>query len=385
MVEQKRMPPSAHDFALRDLAFSNSGQFTLARHRPGATHSDYVFFPGCQLAGSSPDYVAQVYSYLQARLGNVGLMLGCCGAPADWAGRTDLVRSTLAAWQSQYQTLGAPQVVVACSSCYQVFKANLPGVPVVSLWTVIDQHGLPDGLPASRSAPTQAVAVHDPCTTRHEAPMQESARNILRQLGYQIDELPLSREQTECCSYGGLMWFANRPLAQAVVQRRIAASPADYVTYCAVCRDFFAAQGKRTLHLLDLLYGDDLDRQAQRPNPGYSQRHENRARLKRQLLKELWGETMDQPSAAAGLALIIPADIQARLEQRLILVEDLQQVIEQAEKTGRKLLNRETGHWLAYYKPSVVTYWVEYSPQGEAFVIHNAYSHRMEIAEEAQP
>ena len=35
MVEIGKMPPSVHAFALRDLAFSTSEQFTLARHQPG--------------------------------------------------------------------------------------------------------------------------------------------------------------------------------------------------------------------------------------------------------------------------------------------------------------------------------------------------------------
>ena len=33
------------------------------------------------------------------------------------------------------------------------------------------------------------------------------------------------------------------------------ANAKDYVTYCAMCRDRFAAQGKRTLYLLDLVFG----------------------------------------------------------------------------------------------------------------------------------
>ena len=385
MVEQKRMPPSAHDFALRDLEFSNGGPFRLARHGPGAAASDYIFFPGCQLAGSSPEHVERVYAYLRARLGRVGLMLGCCGAPADWAGRTDLADSAIAEWQAEHRRLGAPPVIVACSSCHQIFKAKLPDVEVISLWTVMDEHGLPDPPAGQRARPANTVAVHDPCTTRHETGTQDSARRLVQRLGYRIEELPLSRDQTECCSYGGLMWFGNRPLAQAVIRRRLAESSADYVTYCAVCRDFFAGQGKRTLHLLDLIYAEDLEARAVRPDPGYSQRHENRARLKRRLLQELWGETMADEDTAAPVALIIPADVRARLEERLILVEDLQRVIAQAEKTGRKLLNRSTGRWLAHFRPEAVTYWVEYSAEGEAFVVHNAYSHRMEVAEEGKP
>ena len=128
MVTQNRMPPSAHDFALRDMAFSNGDKFALARHRPGMSASDYVFFPGCQLAGSAPEHVEQVYGYLLEKLGNVGLMLRCCGAPADWAGRTDLFQDSLTEMRAELGRLGTPKLVVACSSCYQVFKANLPGV-----------------------------------------------------------------------------------------------------------------------------------------------------------------------------------------------------------------------------------------------------------------
>ena len=63
-----RMPASAFDFALRDMAFSNSDKFALARNAPGATTSDVVFFPGCQLSASSPDHVEKVYAYLTERL-----------------------------------------------------------------------------------------------------------------------------------------------------------------------------------------------------------------------------------------------------------------------------------------------------------------------------
>jgi hypothetical protein len=151
-----------------------------------------------------------------------------------------------------------------------------------------------------------------------------------------------------------------------------------------MCRDFFARQGKPTLHLLDLIFVEDPFRLADRRGPGYSQRHENRRRLKKKLLKEIWGEDMADKKAYEGIQLIIPREAQEMLEARQILVEDIQQVIEYAERTGSKLLNKRTRHFLAYYKPGTVTYWVEYSPAEEAYLIHKAYSHRMEIGEEAK-
>ncbi len=382
MVEQGRMPPSAHDFALRDMAFSRSEKFALARHEPGATTSQYLFFPGCQLGGSAPEQVEQVYGYLRERLpGGVGLVLGCCGAPADWAGREDLCGEVWVGLGARIRELGSPRLILACSTCYQVFKTHLPEFERVSLWEILVSEGLPDR--GASDLPAR-LALHDPCTTRHEPSIQESVRQLLAQLGCHVEELPLSRERTECCSYGGLMWFANRELAQSVIERRIEASPADYVTYCATCRDFFASRGKRTTHLLDLLFATDLDERAARPDPGYSRRHENRARLKRRLLKEVWGETMTEQAAYEAIRLEIPPDVRARLEERLILVEDLQQVIEFAERTGARFLNPDNGHFLASHQPAAVTYWVEYSPHDDGFAIHNAYSHRMQVGKEAQ-
>ena len=382
MVDQGRMPASTHEFALRDMQFSNSEEFALGRHPPGTTASEYVFFPGCQLSASAPGQVERVYAQLREALGvPVGLMLRCCGAPAEWAGRMDLFQIALADFRRAHQALGSPRVILACSTCYRMFQTYLPEIEGVSLWVLLDRQGLPAR--ATLSDQKGIVSIHDPCTTRGEQSIQDSVRRILARLGYQIEELPLSREKTECCGYGGLMWLANRPLAKGVVQRRIAESPLDYVTYCAMCRDLFVAQGKRSLHLLDLLLEADPESRSMRPGPGYSQRHENRARLKRKLLKEVWGEEMPKLQEYGKITLNIPAEVQSRLEERLILVEDIQQVIAHAESTGKKLVNPQTGHFLAYHRPGNVTYWVEYSPapKGHGFAIHNAYSHRMLIEE----
>ena len=383
MVGQKRMPPSAHDFALRDMAFSNGENFSLVRNPPGRDESDYLFFPGCQLSASNPDYVEEMYAFLgKAYPSNgVGLMLGCCGAPANWAGRRDLFEETLNGFRTEHPKMGKPKVILACSSCYATFKEHLPEVEIRSFWEIYDQTG-PQQFPA-RTFP-DPFAVQDPCSTRYERHIQDAVRNILKKLGCEIEELPLNREKTECCSYGGLMWLANRPLAEKVVQRRIEESTSDYVTYCAMCRDFFARRGKRTLHLLDLIFGAPGKDHALAPAVNFSQRHENRARLKTKLLNEIWGETMPEQEAYPSIQLILPESVQQQIEDRLILKEDIQKVLEFAERTGKRLYNMNTGHYLAYFKPTSVTYWVEYTPQENAFLIHKAYSHRMEIGREAQ-
>ncbi len=411
MVEQKRMPASAHDFALQDMAFSNGEKFALARNSPGMSASSYVFFPGCQLSGSSPQYVEKAYDFLRTSLvpsdsagsstatrpdsfpdTGVGLMLRCCGAPADWAGNKKRFEESRQEFLVEYEKLGRPKLVLACSSCYQVFQKYYPDVEIISFWEIFDKIG-PQDLAAGRVFPAP-VAIHDPCSTRYESGIQDAVRNILSKMGCEVQELTLSREKTECCSYGGLMWLANKPVAQKAVQRRINESPRDYLTYCAMCRDFFARGGKRSLHLFDYIYGvvpapardgaSNIDL-ALAPAVGFSQRHENRARLKEKYLKELWREPMPEQADFESIRLVLPDEVQNMVEGRLILVEDMQKVIEYAERTGKRMLNPATGHYLAYYKPTSVTYWVEYTLQMDgAFLVHKAYSHRMEIGREAK-
>lgn len=376
MVREGKMPPSAHDFALRDMRFSNSEQFVLNRHQPGFTTSRVVFFPGCQLAASAPQYVKPIYEFLSKKLaGGVGLMLGCCGAPADWAGQEGLFQETLQNIGRNWRDLGSPKVITACPSCFSMLHQYLPAMPVETLWTLLDRIGLPEN--AGSGITPQKLAIHDSCTTRHEAQLHASVRNILGKLGHQTEELLGNREETICCGYGGLMIFANREVAHKVINRRIRESPADYLTYCAMCRDNFAGQGKRAYHLLDLVFGTDRDRLAEQKGPGYSERQENRARLKRSLLREVWGETVKEPQVE--IRVMISGGVKQIMEERMILVDDVTRVIVHAERTGSKLKNTENGYYIAYLQPASVTYWVEYSPQDDGFLVHNAYCHRLEI------
>ncbi|PKN84061.1 MAG: amine oxidase [Chloroflexi bacterium HGW-Chloroflexi-8] len=379
MVKQQRMPASAHDFALRDMAFSNGEKFSLTKNPPGTNVSTYVFFPGCQLSASYPHYVEKAYSFLKESLPEekVGLMLRCCGAPADWAGQEALFAESNQQFLTEYEKMGNPKLILACSSCYQIYKKHFPQIEITSFWEIYDQFGPQT---ERRITETPPLALHDPCSTRYESKIQDSVRNILRKNGIEIEELPLNREKTECCSYGGLMWLANKQVAEKMIQGRVNQSQSDYLTYCAMCRDFFSKNGKRSLHLFDLLFGKLETDYALTIAPDFSRRHENRARLKEKFLKEQWSESMPETQDFEKIHLILTDSVKSQIENRFILEEDIQKVIANAEKSGKRMFNQTTNHYLAYFKPASVTYWVEYSPQENgAFEIHKAYSHRMEI------
>lgn len=380
MIKQNRMPPSAHEFALRDLEFSNSNLFSLWRHQKGYPKSEYLFFPGCRLSGSSPDNTAQIYKHLQEKLqGGVGVGLGCCGAPADWSGRAELFDKSFQNFLEQWRNFGEPIIVAACSTCHQIFKGRLPEDKVVSLWSILDEVGPPQI--SDKPGPySLELALHDPCSSRHEKSIQESVRNILHRLGIDIFEFPLNRDRTECCSFGGLTLFANRKLADRIIERRTGQTELDIVAYCSMCRDQYAMRGKPTWHLLDLIFRRTREESAE-SWVDYSQSRENRARLKRTLQIEADGDISSGSRLMEGPILDISEEIRFLMEKRMILKEDIRTVIKWAEETGNKLVNNATGHYLAHHRPGTVTFWVEYSPSGDGFVIHNAYCHRMEVLE----
>lgn len=324
-------------------------------------------------------------------------MLRCCGIPAHWAGQEEAFRQATAAFAAQWQRLGRPRVIAACAGCLTVlrlpqFQAAAPGLEAVSLWEVLAQTPLPSG--GSRPPlPVGPLALHDPCTARDDAAFRTAARAVAASLGVAVVELPLSGERTECCGFGGLMAQVNAPLSRSVAARRAGESPLDYLACCAMCRDRLVAAGKRTWHLLDLVFpgpdsaaspagdcaGDCVSAAATRPGPGYSARLEARAALKARLLRQVWGE--EPAPQAEALQLCISPEVAARLEERRILVSDLRQTLDSALATGRFLLDAGSNRLLASARPRRVTFWVEFAPEsvaeGEGWRILNAWSHRM--------
>lgn len=392
MVKKGKMPPSAHDFALRDMQFSNSRRFFLVKSPPQFDSENgsgrekrspqYLFYPGCQLSASAPESVEASYRYLLSHIKEgVGLMLGCCGAPADWAGRQDLMRENVERLKNAWETMGRPTFILACSSCGQVFQNYLPEIPTVSLWEIMDRYGLPDC--AARGA-GQALNIHDACTSRYNEPLQSSIRRIARKLGYEIDELNYSREKTKCCGYGGLVYYANREQAAAFIQDRIGESGDDLLVYCAMCKDLFVSGGKRTYHILDLIFAEDRERAGSRKMPNLSQRQKNRVELKRRLLRELWGEELDVERIDENpLELVIPPEVWENMEKRLILLEDVEQVISHAQKTGERFFNPESACYSAGLRIGDVTYWARYREEDDGRIqVVGVYSHRMEIVRE---
>ena len=371
MHREGALAPVFHDFWLRDLSFTEGERAYLARNAPGEAGSDLLFFPGCQLGASDPAYVELSYRYLLEEQPRTGLVLGCCGVPAEWAGDEALAAATTDRLRETWRALGEPAVVLACPTCRKMFAHRLPEIETVFLYELIERHGLPAG----HDTGLGPVSVFDPCSSRHDDALQGSVRALVEQAGYRNEELPFSGETAQCCGNGGHIYSANPDLMKSIATKRVEMSPHPYVAYCTNCRDIFAERGKACRHVLDVAFGINGE---QRDPPSLTARRDNRARLKVALLRELWNEAVpeveDEP-----IKLLVSPELTAKLDALLILESDLAATIGHAEATGDKVSDPRKGCLIGHHRQGQVTYWVEYERAGDAYRVLNAYSHRLSI------
>jgi hypothetical protein len=258
----------------------------------------------------------------------------------------------------------------------KALRLALPEARIRSAWEMLNILPLPRRHGTDFSEP---LSVHDPCTARHDAVWQNAVRELARKCGARLEEPRLSGEQTPCCGYGGLVSCAAPDLAAEMSADRAAALPHTALASCIMCRDRLAAQGKDCLHLLDLLFprqdmsGKDAAREK---GPGLSARRAGRAALRRRLSRDRAGE---ETPALQPAGMRVPPDTLVRLEERHILLDDVTQAVAWTESSGQYFENLENGHRLGSFRPRHVTFWVEYSREGEGLVLHDAWCHRMKV------
>ena len=219
-----------------------------------------VFFPGCSLTASRPDLVIKAYEYLIDRLPGTGIMINCCGRPTEAMGDMDSFNDYYSRVQQSFDNEEVQEVVVACLNCFKTLSKNSPNLKVVTLWQLIPRLGIPEDKLGLWEDNKNTFSIHDPCPTREDSDIHSSIREITMALKLRIVEMKYSREQTLCCGSGGMLGVTNRGLALGQMKKRAQQATGDYIlTYCQECVDSMRLGGKRSLHILDLLFSDSLN------------------------------------------------------------------------------------------------------------------------------
>jgi Fe-S oxidoreductase len=363
-------PAALHDFWMREMDFAaNEGFFASAAR--GKSTCDYAFYPGCQLGASNPAHVLKSYEFLLGKF-DAGILLGCCGAPAYWAGDEARLRANIEKIKRSWTDIGKPTLVFACATCENLFGLFLPEIKRVSLYELL---GAADEIQPERIF--AEAAVFDPCAARDDKAMQLGIRKLAAKAGVAIEEL---REQNRCCGYGGLMRVANPSLYDEITQNRAEASAKPYVVYCANCKEVFASRGKECAHILDMVYG-------LKPEPGVpslEDKRKNSLTVKKELMKRIRDIDFEpEIHEWDSLTLKMSDEILQSMNKKLISSADLKEAIWLAEKSGDSFFDEQDGMRLCSMVKPAIIYWVQYKETGPgAYEIFSAYYHRMRFNRE---
>ena len=366
MVTTGKMPLAPHEFALMDMLFSN-GEAFFCRPQPGFETCKYVFFPGCQASAIAPATVAAAYKDLCNRLeGGVAIMLGCCGAICDWAGRYEMYDDTKAFLDEKLASLGNPTVIAGCPTCKKELSGH-EGLELVGIWDILNEIGLPE-----HREENCEVALHDSCGARGDEATQSAIRNLARKLGCTLVDTPYSGDKSPCCGYGGLTQYTNREVAKAMTEKCLERSDLPYISYCMACRDRFAREGRESKHILELVYGTNAG-----SPPDISEKRYNRLTLRRDLLREIWNEETEEVDV--GFKIEYTPEVVALMDDRMILKSDIIAVLQELRKTGEAIMDADTSLCIARARLGNVTFWVKYEEIEGGYKVCGAYSHRMNV------
>jgi Fe-S oxidoreductase len=234
-----------------------------------------VFFPGCALAGTRPEQFKFLLARLRQYIGDLGVVLSCCGKPSHDLGRVTFFAGVFRELNERLKSGGIETVLTACPSCQQVFKQYASGLEVKTVYEVLAE--VWEGDSAGSGA---EVRLHDPCNARFDKAAQDGVRHVLKTMGLRFQEMEHHGPKTFCCGEGGSVSQVDAGLADQWSNKREAEAQGNHlVTYCAGCTHFLGRL-QPVSHIVDIIMDPQVVRAGRNPVSRSPMTYINRLRLK---------------------------------------------------------------------------------------------------------
>jgi Fe-S oxidoreductase len=207
-----------------------------------------AFWPGCSLAGTSPEVTVETRRLLESVLGEkTGLVLDCCFDPLWQMGDTKPVADACGRIKGRLREAGIEHLIVGCVNCKKVFVKYMPEVEVTYIIEALPGDIL-------RTLPCdEDLYLHHPCPVYYVDGVADKTRKIL---GAVLNEEVNEQKIPGCCGYGGSVNTQDTDLFMQFSERvTMATCGASIVTSCMGCKNMFLKKGTPTYHILELITG----------------------------------------------------------------------------------------------------------------------------------
>lgn len=239
------------------------GNFVVACHQAVSFHgsmiripkAEAVFWPGCALMTLDPAILDKTLAVLRRTEPEIQLAAACCGNPTTCL-FPDKAEARKQMLLKRLQLQGVRRIYTACPNCtLQLREYDLEVIPV---WQV-----LTDCLTAEDLVPGSGSYVwHDPCPTRTDPLQQEAVRKLLALRCCDCIQPEHTGCSTLCCGNRKMLHCTNPEASKKIREKRLSDFPEDRViaSSCEGCLSAFRGAGRKTEHLLELLFGKSKSR-----------------------------------------------------------------------------------------------------------------------------
>lgn len=190
-------------------------------------NSSIAYFPGCidlfdrflDLQKTKFHPIGQSAINLMNKVGikpNV-ISLKCCGHDAYWTGDLDSFDKVQQYNAKMIKESKITTLVTSCAECFYTFSElyDLEGIKIQHISQFIEEHQEALGFKGENIT----LTYHDPCRLGRFMKEYESPRNVLKNTGATLKELPLNKQYTNCC--GVSAWLRCDDQSRAVMLRKL--------------------------------------------------------------------------------------------------------------------------------------------------------------------
>lgn len=206
-----------------------------------------LYYPGCLTKFVAKDILAN-YKQLLEMCGEDFVMLEdrevCCGSPVLNAGYPDEFKNLAAKNLQIFKEYNIKRIITGCPSCFEMLCHTYRDT-LGSEWQIEVEHMTTYLLRQLRAGKLKLprleikATYHDPCHLGRYSGIYEEPRDLLKELGVDLREMVLNRENAFCCGAGGGVQSNNKELAETIASERAdqaLATEAEYlITPCPMC------------------------------------------------------------------------------------------------------------------------------------------------------
>ncbi|MEK6935415.1 MAG: (Fe-S)-binding protein [Nanoarchaeota archaeon] len=187
--------------------------------------SETLYFPGCNAYYKNKTY-AELYKKIFSKLGIDFKTLqkyNCCGLKALEFGYETEARKLARKNFDSFQENNIRKIITSCPGCYKMllsYKEMLPDWDIEienTLGLILEK--LADNPRLIKRKVEESITYHDSCYLGRHCNIYNEPRQILELLGYKIEEMTESKQNSMCCGGCGGLTITEPDLADKIAKQ----------------------------------------------------------------------------------------------------------------------------------------------------------------------